>query len=144
MLWFELDGHKLIVLSLGGSTRKCLVLSRKLSLTPSSRTTFCSHPAQACVEHINTTSTALPPLTYAFDITQEGGLPQPDVTCFDNSTLQIRGLVADPGMTYEVRPLIIRSGSFLIHGRPLDFSTRSNRLRIRPSRFRVLQCFCRV
>ncbi|EIM83954.1 uncharacterized protein STEHIDRAFT_123509 [Stereum hirsutum FP-91666 SS1] len=66
------------------------------------RTTFCSHPSQACVEHINTTSATLPPLEYAFDITQEAGLPTPNITCFDNSTLQIRGLVADPGMTYEI------------------------------------------
>jgi alpha-L-fucosidase 2 len=36
------------------------------------------------------------------------GLPLPNVTCFDSSTLRIRGFVAQPGMLYE---LLLRASS---------------------------------
>ncbi|KAI0353355.1 glycoside hydrolase family 95 protein [Trametes cingulata] len=68
------------------------------------RETFCSHPAQACVQHLNSTSpsTVLPTLTYAYSIAPEAGLPTPTVSCFDNSTLQITGTASSPGMAFEI------------------------------------------
>ncbi|TFY76710.1 hypothetical protein EWM64_g7300, partial [Hericium alpestre] len=65
------------------------------------RTSFCSNPAQACIEHINASNT-LPTLTYALSTTLEAGLPVPNVTCLDSSTLDIRGQVGAPGMVYEL------------------------------------------
>ncbi|TFK47366.1 glycoside hydrolase family 95 protein [Heliocybe sulcata] len=66
------------------------------------RETFCSQPTQACTEHINTTSTFLPTVTYAWSALSQTGLPAPNITCFDSSTLQVRGYVASPGMLYEL------------------------------------------
>lgn len=71
---------------------------------------FCSNPAQACVQYVNSTGT-LPELTYALSVTIETGLPVPNVTCFDNSTLLVQGLVNDPGMSYEVLARVRTSGS---------------------------------
>ncbi|EGN94360.1 glycoside hydrolase family 95 protein [Serpula lacrymans var. lacrymans S7.3] len=68
-----------------------------------SREAFCSHPAQACVQYVNTSGQAsLPTVTYAFSVSQETGLPAPNVTCLDNATLNIRGYVTNPGMMYEI------------------------------------------
>ena len=39
---------------------------------------------------------------YAFSPYTEDGLPTPNITCLDESTLQVRGKVTDPGMTYEI------------------------------------------
>ncbi|KAF8315453.1 hypothetical protein DL93DRAFT_2166815 [Clavulina sp. PMI_390] len=64
------------------------------------RTSFCSNPLQACVEHIQSSS-SLPGVTWAFSSSLESGLPTPNISCFDQSTLLVRGLVADPGMSYE-------------------------------------------
>ncbi|KZV74228.1 glycoside hydrolase family 95 protein [Peniophora sp. CONT] len=64
------------------------------------RTSFCSNPLRACVEHTNATD-ELPGLTYAFSPYVEDGLPVPDVSCLNNSTLQLRGTAGDPGMLYE-------------------------------------------
>ncbi|KAI8968762.1 glycoside hydrolase family 95 protein [Trametes punicea] len=67
------------------------------------RETFCSHPIQACIQRINTTdSSILPALTYAYSVAAESGMPTPTVSCFDNSTLQIRGTASDPGMAFEI------------------------------------------
>ncbi|KAF9465864.1 glycoside hydrolase family 95 protein [Collybia nuda] len=71
------------------------------------RSTFCSHPTQACVQHITSTisssaSGGLPALTYAFSSALESGLPTPNITCQDPSTLRIRGFVDTPGMLYEI------------------------------------------
>ncbi|KZT71231.1 glycoside hydrolase family 95 protein [Daedalea quercina L-15889] len=74
------------------------------------REQFCSHPAEACVQYVNSTG-ILPSVTYALSVTQESGLPVPNVTCFDNSTLMVRGLVNDPGMTYEVLARVLASGN---------------------------------
>ncbi|KAL1693980.1 glycoside hydrolase family 95 protein [Schizophyllum commune] len=64
------------------------------------RTTFCSNPAQACVQQ---TSLSTPQnITYAFSVAPETGLPPPNVTCLDNATLQVRGLAGAPGMLYEI------------------------------------------
>ncbi|KAH0828626.1 glycoside hydrolase family 95 protein [Lanmaoa asiatica] len=75
---------------------------RREQLTDSGdRETFCSHPRQACVQYVNSTN-QLPSLTYAFSVSPEPGLPSPNVTCVDNSTLSIRGYVSNPGMLYEI------------------------------------------
>ncbi|KAI0646085.1 glycoside hydrolase family 95 protein [Trametes meyenii] len=67
------------------------------------RETFCSHPAQACLQHINASdSDVLPALTYAYSIAAESGIPTPVVSCFDNSTLSISGTASDPGMAFEI------------------------------------------
>lgn len=52
----------------------------------------------------------LPPLTYAFSVGAETGLPTPNVTCFDDSTLSIRGYVSNPGMLYEVLAQVVAPG----------------------------------
>ncbi|VDB95612.1 unnamed protein product [Peniophora sp. CBMAI 1063] len=65
------------------------------------RTTFCSNPLRACIEHTNATD-GLPALTYTFSPYAEDGLPAPNVTCLDSSTLQLRGTAGDPGMLYEL------------------------------------------
>uniref|UniRef100_D8QJY6 Glycoside hydrolase family 95 protein n=1 Tax=Schizophyllum commune (strain H4-8 / FGSC 9210) TaxID=578458 RepID=D8QJY6_SCHCM len=64
------------------------------------RTTFCSHPAQACVQQ--TSASAAQNITYAFSVAPEIGLPSPNVTCLDDATLQVRGLAGAPGMLYEI------------------------------------------
>ncbi|KZV74227.1 glycoside hydrolase family 95 protein [Peniophora sp. CONT] len=72
------------------------------------RTTFCSHPLRACVEHVNTTQT-LATLQHSFSVAQEIGLPLPNITCYDDSTLMLRGRLSEPsGMLYE---LLARSRS---------------------------------
>ncbi|KAL5504959.1 hypothetical protein ACEPAH_7622 [Sanghuangporus vaninii] len=65
-----------------------------------SRETFCSHPAQACLQNTSTTDPAGFTQEYAF--TEVPGLPAPNITCADNSTLRLSGLVANPGMSYEI------------------------------------------
>ncbi|EIW55988.1 glycoside hydrolase family 95 protein [Trametes versicolor FP-101664 SS1] len=69
--------------------------------TTFTRETFCSHPAEACIQHINSSST-LPALTFAYSVAAESGIPTPTVICFDNSTLQITGTASDPGMAFEI------------------------------------------
>ncbi|KAF9479521.1 glycoside hydrolase family 95 protein [Pholiota conissans] len=69
------------------------------------RTTFCSNPTRACIEHISTTnSRPLPDLTYAFSIALESGLPAPNITCQSKNTLLVRGFVSTspPGMAYAL------------------------------------------
>ncbi|KAI0827177.1 Six-hairpin glycosidase-like protein [Trametes gibbosa] len=67
------------------------------------RETICSHPTQACFQHINTSdSSTLPGLTYAYSLTTESGIPTPTISCFDNSTLRITGTASNPGMTFEI------------------------------------------
>ncbi|KAI0030348.1 glycoside hydrolase family 95 protein [Vararia minispora EC-137] len=73
------------------------------------RTSFCSNPAKACVEHINSTN-MLPGITYAFSPYLETGLPTLNVTCLDSSTLQVRGNVINPGVLYEVIGRVQTSG----------------------------------
>ncbi|RDB26766.1 putative alpha-fucosidase A [Hypsizygus marmoreus] len=72
------------------------------------RSTFCSHPTQACVQQITSTissssSIVLPALSYTFSSALESGLPAPNVTCLDSNTLRIRGLIeSSGGMLYEL------------------------------------------
>ncbi|EIN05501.1 hypothetical protein PUNSTDRAFT_74418 [Punctularia strigosozonata HHB-11173 SS5] len=77
--------------------------------TAFSRQTFCSHPARACVQHLSASSTskktkaALPTLTLAWSNYSESDVPLlPNVTCEDDGTLRVRGLVSAPGMLYEL------------------------------------------
>ncbi|KAJ7740936.1 glycoside hydrolase family 95 protein [Mycena maculata] len=65
------------------------------------RETFCSHPTQACSQHISSTGGLLP-LTFAFSSSLEDGLPTPNITCLDSSTLRVRGFAGIPGMLYEM------------------------------------------
>ncbi|PCH37096.1 glycoside hydrolase family 95 protein [Wolfiporia cocos MD-104 SS10] len=67
------------------------------------REQFCSNPAEACIQYVNVTgSGTLPSLSYAFSVSTESSLPAPNITCLDNATLSMVGLVNDPGMSYEV------------------------------------------
>ncbi|OCB90700.1 glycoside hydrolase family 95 protein [Sanghuangporus baumii] len=54
----------------------------------------------ACFQSTSTTDPAGFTQKYAF--TELQGLPTPNITCTDNSTLRLSGLVADPGMAYEI------------------------------------------
>lgn len=65
------------------------------------RDSFCSHPTKACVQHTSVNSGQLPNITYGFSYGLEPGIPTPNITCLDNSTLRVRGLVSDPGMLFE-------------------------------------------
>ncbi|KAJ6567710.1 glycoside hydrolase family 95 protein [Mycena vulgaris] len=65
------------------------------------RETFCSHPTQACTQHISSTG-ALPTVSFAFSSALEDGLPTPNITCLDASTLRVRGTAGVPGMLYEL------------------------------------------
>ena len=53
------------------------------------------------MQYVNS-SDPLPSLTYAFSVSPETGLPTPNVTCLDDSTLSVRGYVYNPGMLYEL------------------------------------------
>lgn len=78
------------------------LLQVNLTKLPFHSDSFCSHPTKACVEHLATTTAAvIPDLTYAFSPLYETGLPTPNITCLDNSTIRVQGVVSDPGMLYE-------------------------------------------
>lgn len=62
------------------------------------------------MQYVNSTN-PLPQLTYAFSISAEAGLPTPNVTCLDNSTLSVRGYVNNPGMLYEILAQVVAPGS---------------------------------
>ncbi|TRM55983.1 glycoside hydrolase family 95 protein [Schizophyllum amplum] len=64
------------------------------------RKTFCSYPAQACVQQ--TSSSASQNLTFAYSLGPDPGLTAINVTCFNSSTLQVRGHAGSPGMLYEL------------------------------------------
>ena len=65
------------------------------------RNSFCSHPTKACVQHTSVSAGDIPSITYGFSYRLEPGIPTPNITCLDNYTLRVRGLVSDPGMLYE-------------------------------------------
>ncbi|KAJ7705329.1 glycoside hydrolase family 95 protein [Mycena rosella] len=77
--------------------------------TAFARETFCSHPTQACTQHISTTTT-LPPVSFAFSSALETGLPTPNITCLDSSTLRVRGTAGVPGMLYEMLARVRSTG----------------------------------
>lgn len=60
----------------------------------------------------------MPTLTYAFDISLDVGLPAPNITCLDNSTLIVNGLVNDPGMAYEILTRVSASPGAVISCMP--------------------------
>ncbi|KAG1733874.1 glycoside hydrolase family 95 protein [Suillus paluster] len=106
-------GHLLATLNSSGSISnyaRWLDLDEGVSRTTWSdgsttflRESFCSHPLQACVQYLNsTTSHVLPALTYAYTVAAVDGLPAPNVTCLDDTTLSIRNYVSIPGMLYEI------------------------------------------
>ncbi|KAJ7678231.1 glycoside hydrolase family 95 protein [Mycena polygramma] len=68
------------------------------------RELFCSHPTQACTQHIavSTPNTTLPALSFAFSSALETNLPTPNITCLDAHTLRVRGTAGTPGMLYEL------------------------------------------
>ncbi|KAJ7182665.1 glycoside hydrolase family 95 protein [Mycena crocata] len=76
------------------------------------RETFCSHPTQACTLHISSTG-ALPSVSFAFSSALEAGLPTPNITCLDSSTLRIRGTAGVPGMLYEMLGRVRSTGGKL-------------------------------
>ncbi|KDR70259.1 hypothetical protein GALMADRAFT_230242 [Galerina marginata CBS 339.88] len=68
------------------------------------RTTFCSNPTRACVQHVSSSTTALPALTYSFTSSLEDGLPAPNITCRSSNSMLVSGLVSTspPGMAYAL------------------------------------------
>ncbi|KAH9941246.1 Six-hairpin glycosidase-like protein [Epithele typhae] len=75
------------------------------------RETFCSHPIQACLQHVNTTDgSTLPATTFAYSLNPESGMPIPAVSCFDNSTLQVTGTAGSPGMMFELLARVDATG----------------------------------
>ncbi|KAI0079139.1 hypothetical protein K474DRAFT_1705823 [Panus rudis PR-1116 ss-1] len=65
------------------------------------RSSFCSVPAKACVQHLNSTA-VIQNITYAFNTAVEAGLPTATVTCLDNSTLLLKNKASATGMAYEL------------------------------------------
>ncbi|KAF8908099.1 glycoside hydrolase family 95 protein [Gymnopilus junonius] len=68
------------------------------------RTTFCSNPTKACVQHVGAENGPLPNLTYAFSVALESGLPAPNITCQNFTSLLVNGFVSKspPGMSYAI------------------------------------------
>lgn len=68
------------------------------------RTSFCSNPTRACVQHVQTDASTLPDLTFAFTVDLESGLPAPNITCLSQNSLLVTGLVSQspPGMAYAL------------------------------------------
>ncbi|KAF9524933.1 glycoside hydrolase family 95 protein [Crepidotus variabilis] len=67
------------------------------------RTTFCSYPTKACVQHTSSTKHTLPALTYAFATSLESGFPAPNITCKSQNTLLVSGHVTlTGGMAYAL------------------------------------------
>ncbi|KAH8109494.1 glycoside hydrolase family 95 protein [Phellopilus nigrolimitatus] len=76
------------------------------------RESFCSVPAEACVQNTSTTSSSGFTQTYTFSTVD--GLPTPNITCADNATLRLTGLVATPGMAYEILAEVKTSGGTVL------------------------------
>ncbi|KAF7313804.1 Glycoside hydrolase family 95 protein [Mycena chlorophos] len=66
------------------------------------RETFCSHPTQACTQHVSSASGSIPSSSFVFSSDLEVSLPTPNVTCLNSDTLMVRGLAGEPGMLYEL------------------------------------------
>ncbi|KAJ6489151.1 glycosyl hydrolase family 65, N-terminal domain-containing protein [Mycena vitilis] len=84
------------------------------------RELFCSHPTQACTQHIgvSTPNTTLPALTFAFASALESNLPTPNITCLDAHTLRVRGTAGTPGMLYEFLARARTTGGSVTSGAP--------------------------
>uniref|UniRef100_A0A0W0FSY2 Putative glycoside hydrolase family 95 protein n=1 Tax=Moniliophthora roreri TaxID=221103 RepID=A0A0W0FSY2_MONRR len=76
------------------------------------RETFCSHPTQACTQHLTSeNNSTLPVVTYAFSSALQADMPTFNVTCLDTSTLQVRGRIEGfKGMLYELLGRVQSSG----------------------------------
>ncbi|CAE6411034.1 unnamed protein product [Rhizoctonia solani] len=72
------------------------------------RTYFCSNPTQACTVHTVSSAPGGYSATYSFSSLD--GLPKRNITCLDDTTLQLRGHVGPPGMLYELLAKIQKSG----------------------------------
>ncbi|KAJ6466949.1 glycoside hydrolase family 95 protein [Mycena sanguinolenta] len=78
------------------------------------RETFCSQPTQACSHHVSVSKGTLPQLSFAFSSALEDGLPTPNITCFDSSTLRVRGTAGTPGMIYEMLGRVRSTGGKVV------------------------------
>ncbi|KEP50433.1 glycoside hydrolase family 95 protein [Rhizoctonia solani 123E] len=72
------------------------------------RTYFCSNPTRACTVH--TVSSTPGGFTANFSFSSLLGLPTPNITCLDTSTIWLRGYVGSPGMLYEILGTIQQTG----------------------------------
>ncbi|CAE6504983.1 unnamed protein product [Rhizoctonia solani] len=72
------------------------------------RTYFCSNPTQACSVH--TVSSTPGGFTANFSFSSLFLQPTRNITCLDNSTIQVRGYAGAPGMLYEILGRIHQSG----------------------------------
>ncbi|KAJ1304162.1 hypothetical protein OPQ81_008562 [Rhizoctonia solani] len=72
------------------------------------RTYFCSNPTRACTIHTVSSTKGAYSANYSFS--SLAGLPDRNVTCLDDETLQLRGYVGPPGMLYELLAKIQKSG----------------------------------
>ncbi|QRV93314.1 glycoside hydrolase family 95 protein [Ceratobasidium sp. AG-Ba] len=72
------------------------------------RTYFCSNPSRACTVH--TVASTPGSLSSKFSLNPQAGIPLPNITCLDQSTLQLRGHVASPGMLYEILAKVQQHG----------------------------------
>ncbi|QRV78536.1 glycoside hydrolase family 95 protein [Ceratobasidium sp. AG-Ba] len=71
-------------------------------------TYFCSNPSRACTVH--TAASTPGSLSSIFSLNPQAGTPSPNITCLDQSTLQLRGYVASPGMLYEILAKVQQHG----------------------------------
>ncbi|KAF8604840.1 hypothetical protein BDV93DRAFT_507380 [Ceratobasidium sp. AG-I] len=69
---------------------------------------FCSNPSRACTVH--TVASTPGALSATFSFASLDGLPTPNITCLDSTTLQLRGYASSPGMVYEVLAKVQQSG----------------------------------
>uniref|UniRef100_A0A8H8CIZ1 Glycoside hydrolase family 95 protein n=1 Tax=Psilocybe cubensis TaxID=181762 RepID=A0A8H8CIZ1_PSICU len=107
-------GHMLATLDINGSISdysRWLDLDQALAGTSWTqnghnflRTSFCSNPTKACVQHVQTNASTLPNLAFAFTAGLEPGLPAPNITCLSQSSMLVSGVVSDspPGMAYAL------------------------------------------
>lgn len=71
------------------------------------RETFCSFSAEFCIQ--NTSTTSLSGFSQVYALVAESNLPPPNVSCIGNDTLILSGMVADPGMAYEIMAKAVAS-----------------------------------
>ncbi|KAF8604839.1 glycoside hydrolase family 95 protein [Ceratobasidium sp. AG-I] len=72
------------------------------------RSYFCSNPSRACTVH--TVASTPGALSATFSFASLDGLPTPNITCLDSTTLQLRGYASSPGMIYEILAKVQQSG----------------------------------
>ncbi|KAJ7439708.1 hypothetical protein B0H11DRAFT_2355108 [Mycena galericulata] len=72
-----------------------------------------TQPGSAFTRQHISSSGALPPLSFAFSSSLEDGLPTPNITCLDSSTLRVRGCAGVPGMLYEMLGRVRATGGII-------------------------------